>query len=56
MLHPNESKRDWLLFHMTPAGLARETPKRSGHVQHIAWILLGGLLAIGVLLAVYANA
>ncbi len=55
MLKPNESKRDWLLFHMTPAALARAADKQPDNAKRIALILLGGVLAVGILLAVYAN-
>lgn len=58
MLKPNESKRDWFLFHMTPAGMARtaQPAAASDRTARIALTLLGGALAVGLLLAAYLGA
>lgn len=54
MLKPNESKRDWLLFHMTPAGMSASQRAGDG-AKRIALIVVGGMLAVGLLLAAYAG-
>ena len=55
-MKPNESKRDWFLFHMTPLGmnLAAERNRKDAdaRTKQIA-IILGGTIAIGMIVAAY---
>ena len=47
-------KRNWFLNHMTPLGMG--LGKRQTDTQpQIAPILVGGLLAVGILIAAYLN-
>lgn len=55
MLKPDKSKRDWFLFHMTPMGMGLGRTAKAGAEEgkRVALILLGGVMAVGVLLAAY---
>lgn len=56
MLRPQESKRDWFLFHMTPLGMGlaegRKEQETDSRVKQIT-ILVGGVMATGLLIVAY---
>jgi hypothetical protein len=58
MLKPNENKKDWFLFHMTPLGMGQgNREKAAGSAPtdstRIALLLVLGVLVIGMFLAAY---
>ena len=57
MLKPESSKRDWYLFHMTPAGLGQKHEKTADNWADSAKakVLLGGVIALALLIAAAAN-